>query len=150
MNSNDSPRPRLVCDTNVIVGALFSRRRHSLLDYWRQGRFDLLVSAAIAAEYQTILKHFQRLQARAVSQFFNDVAARAVRVTVPGSLNLVSNDPSDNKFCDCAESAAADVLVSADRHLHAVQVHVRVAIERPRTVLRWLDDGRWPGVERQA
>jgi uncharacterized protein len=32
-------------------------------------------------------------------------------------LNLISNDPDDNKFVDCAFSANAQYLVSNDRHL---------------------------------
>ena len=34
--------------------------------------------------------------------------------------NLISEDPDDNKFVDCAVSANADYLVSHDKHLNVL------------------------------
>ena len=31
-------------------------------------------------------------------------------------LNLISEDPDDNKFCDCCFAASANYVVSNDRH----------------------------------
>lgn len=138
-----APRPRFVIDTNAIVGALFSRAPRSLLDYWREQRFDLVVTPPIEAEYRAIITRFQRLHPQAVPSFFEAVQAHALHAAEPEPLRLIRSDPEDNKFLDCAVAAEAEVLVSADHHLHDVQYKVRVVIERPGRVLRWLRERRW-------
>jgi predicted nucleic acid-binding protein len=35
--------------------------------------------------------------------------------------NLMSNDPDDNKYCDCAVSGVADYIVTEDNHFNILK-----------------------------
>jgi predicted nucleic acid-binding protein len=48
-------------------------------------------------------------------------APNAERVTVYYKWNLITSDPDDNKFIDCAISANANYIVTNDRHFNVLK-----------------------------
>ena len=50
------------------------------------------------------------------------------RVVVSQSLNVISDDPSDDRILECAVSAGADVIVSGDKHLLRLGDYGRIRI----------------------
>ncbi len=46
---------RAVLDTNVLVSIILGGVLSELIDYWDQGRFRVVVSPEILAEYATVL-----------------------------------------------------------------------------------------------
>lgn len=84
--------------------------------------FQLIASAAILEEYkQTLLyERLMRRHRRSADEVVRDVTRlRAVALLVePGTrLNVITEDPSDNKFLECAVEGEADYIVSGGRHL---------------------------------
>lgn len=118
---------RVVMDTNVIVSAFLSSSGApaQALAYLQEGRVDLLVSQPILDEYLRALGYPQ-VQARhgldnaALEQVVNDLRAVAILVEPNESLELVEQDPADNKFFECAVAGEATYIVSGDAHVRAV------------------------------
>jgi len=117
-------RLKLVLDTNILLVSISSRSPyHWLFQKLLQDEFDLVLTQDILLEYEEI-----------ISAHFNpSVAADIIRtllalpnvhqVRIFYSWNLITTDPDDNKFVDCAVSANADFLISDDHHyavLHQV------------------------------
>ena len=55
----------------------------------------------------------------------------AVLVEPTGSLDVVQDDPSDNKFIECALAAGAEYVVSGDPHLLRIGHYEEIQILRP-------------------
>ncbi len=107
----------LVIDTNCLVQMI---SRHSLYrkiwDDFLRRKFMLCVSNEILEEYQEIIERqtTSRIAENVVLLILN---SRNVSFVDPHfRLALITEDPDDNKFVDCAFAANADYLVSNDRH----------------------------------
>ena len=113
---------RLVLDTNSLIQCIARRSRYhaiwlSLLD----GRNRLCVSNEILEEYEEILE-------RKASPTFAMLAINVI-VNNPHTLfiipyyrfNLITTDPDDNKFVDCAVAGNAKFIVTEDHHYDILQ-----------------------------
>ena len=94
-------------------------------DIWeafRAGRYTLCVSTEILYEYEEILlqltgdREFTNLVLEAINN-----APNVERITPFFRINLITADPDDNKFVDCAITAGAKYIVSNDRHFNELK-----------------------------
>jgi len=114
--------PRVVIDPGVLVSALISRTGAParLLRHWLDGALDLLVSPALLSELERVLarpkfeRHFTHREAAAFVALLRE---RGVELNDPEEVKERSPDPADDYLLALAESGAADVLISGDRHL---------------------------------
>lgn len=112
----------IVCiDTNTLVCATASTHSyHTLLNAWLAGRFSWAVSTPILLEYEEI--HLRLGRAARWQKFVRllDLAEQTsgnlVRVSPSFHFHVVTVDPDDNIFTDCAIAAEADWLITDDTH----------------------------------
>ena len=102
---------RLVLDTNSLIQCIARRSRYhaiwlSLLD----GRNQLCVSNEILEEYEEILER------KASHEFAIINNPHTIFITPYYHFNLITADPDDNKFVDCAVTGNARFIVTEDRH----------------------------------
>jgi len=57
-----------------------------------------------------------------------DIQRMFERVDIAGNLRVVSADPDDGKFVECAVAAGANVIVSGDHHLLDLGKHGDISI----------------------
>ena len=108
---------RIVLDTNCLIQSISPRSRYyivwaSLVD----GRNTLCVSNEIIMEYLEIL---QRLTDHDTAETVvkTIINSRFVEFITPYyNFELITQDPDDNKFVDCAIAANARFIVTNDRH----------------------------------
>ncbi len=108
---------RIVLDTNCLIQSVSPRSSHH--EVWRsilEGKNTLCVSNEILDEYAEILtRFFGRDTAEYVLDFI--IESRHVRFFSPQyRFNLITTDPDDNKFVDCAIQANARYIVTNDHH----------------------------------
>ena len=116
---------RVVLDTNVFVSGLLSKTGlpAKMLDAWRAGQYLLITSPPIITEIKRVLET-PRIREK---YFITSVDIEELitllekdALIVPGhtdAKNAIPDDPSDEMFLACAMDAAADFIVSGDRHL---------------------------------
>lgn len=109
--------PRIVLDTNCLLMAISSRSRYHLI--WQsflQGDFTLCVSTEILEEYEEVLA--RNLNQRIAQYIMYALLERrnVQKVDVFFRFCLITSDPDDNKFTDCAIASNARYIVSEDRH----------------------------------
>ena len=112
---------RVCLDTNVLLqlfgtGVPLAPIRAALL----AGRLELALSTEILLEYEEIITRLSGpMRWQQVVSFF-EVLGRlhgtVLRVEPTFRFGVITVDPDDNKFVDCAIVAEADFVVSADRH----------------------------------
>lgn len=110
---------KIVLDTNVFVSAVFfGGVPGRILEAWRDGRLQLVLSAAILDEYQRV---GQVLSAQYFGVDLEPLLAlltvEAEIIEAPALPTPVSADPDDDKFFACASAAAVAVIISGDRDL---------------------------------
>jgi putative PIN family toxin of toxin-antitoxin system len=125
---------RVVLDTNVLVsGLLFGGTPGKLVDLWKTGRIQLLMSREMLDELLKVLAYPKLQLSEAEIQYLLYVEVlpyiEMVRVR-PGPV-VVAQDPSDDMFLHCALTAAARYIVSGDRHLLNLKTHRRIKILFP-------------------
>ena len=107
----------VVIDTNCLL-QIISRRSpyRPIWDAFIEGRYELCISNDILDEYQEILAQ-QITPTVAENVVLLMLNQSNVRLVDPHfRMQLITADPDDNKFVDCAFAAGADYLVSEDSH----------------------------------
>jgi len=86
-----------------------------IFDHLEKGTFSLCISTEILLEYEEkITEVFSRTLASLISGALL-LKSNVLRTEVYFRWNLVSNDPDDNKFVDCAIASNADYIVTNDK-----------------------------------
>lgn len=111
---------RVVLDTNILLSALITRGTppDRLYEEWRHGRFDLASAEQQLEELNRVSRRpfFQaRLKPSEVGRMINDIRRLAVMCDPLPSVT-VSPDPDDDFLLALAQAAAADYLVTGDKH----------------------------------
>ena len=108
---------RVVIDTNVVLPVIVrSSPLHLIYATIVDERLEWLISTAIYLEY---LEQVGERSSTATASLLRDTLRFTASVTaVEPSYRwrLVSGDPDDDKFVDCAVAGDADYLVTDDRH----------------------------------
>jgi putative PIN family toxin of toxin-antitoxin system len=125
---------RIILDTNVFVsGVFFGGLPARILEAWRDGRIELVLSAEILDEYQRVGRILaSQYSGVDLEPFLALVAVHAELVEAPALPQPVSADPDDDKFLACAIAAAVPMIVSGDKDLLDQAGWHSVRVLRPR------------------
>jgi putative PIN family toxin of toxin-antitoxin system len=117
----------IVClDTNTMVQALAERHPYyPILDAWVAGRITWAVSIEVLLEYEEVLTRMSgparwRKLAR-LMDLVEQTGGNLVRVMPSFRFNIITADPDDNIFTDCAVMANADYVITDDQHFPALR-----------------------------
>jgi putative PIN family toxin of toxin-antitoxin system len=107
----------VVVDTNILLVSVSSRSKyHWLYELILDGRILIALTPGILIEYEEqISKHWNSSIALDVVRSLTELSSSRF-VTVYYNLELITADPDDNKFVDCAFASNADFIVSNDNH----------------------------------
>lgn len=131
---------RTVFDTNVFVSAfLLSGRLNCLSRFLYERKFVWLLSEEIFEEYVRIASRpLYDLDQQEIETTLYQVKERAEWVRVQSSLQVIREDPEDDKFLICAVDGKANRIVSGDRHLLNLKVFRGIRIQSPSEFLKRL------------
>ena len=126
---------RVVLDTNVLVSAVISEPGSpaELLRLWEAGCFELAMSEDILSELERVI-HYPKIRPRYSLpeervQFLMALLRRhCVWSEVAVHLTAVTDDPTDDRYLECALAAGARYVVSGDSHLLALGSYQGVEI----------------------
>jgi putative PIN family toxin of toxin-antitoxin system len=113
---------KIVLDTNCLIISIQEYSRHHWLwQAFRDEKIVLCYTNEILSEYYEVLSRYYSVPFAdgVVEEILG--TANAKPVTVYYSWNLITADPDDNKFVDCAISANAKYIVSNDRHFKILE-----------------------------
>ena len=111
--------PKVVVDTNVFISAAFLKGISSvLIEKWKENKFILLFSPDIFDEYfEVIARPKFRQEEKDIRELAELLTERGVAVEPQTQLDVIKEDPNDNKFLECAIAGEANFIISGDRHL---------------------------------
>jgi putative PIN family toxin of toxin-antitoxin system len=118
---------------------LFGGALKNIIVLWKSGKFTLLVSEAIAEEYRDVLKRPKfKIERTEMDDFFVLLLDRAEFVTSTETIDVIADDPSDNKFIEAAIAGEANLIVSGDKHLLELKSFRDISIITAREFMRQL------------
>jgi uncharacterized protein len=131
---------RVVIDTNIMVSAYLGGALKVIIVSWKSGKFTLVVSDAIADEYRDVLQRpkFQ-IEQTELDDFFSLLLDKAKFVIPLETVNVVTDDASDNKFIEAAIAGKAKLIVSGDNHLLEIKSFKDIPIITARDFIKWLE-----------
>ena len=107
----------VVIDTNCLIQMMSKRSPfRPIWDAFLSQKFILCVSNDILDEYQEIIEQQTTTQIaeNVILLIMNSINVKYVDPHF--RLQLITSDPDDNKFVDCAFASGADYIVSEDSH----------------------------------
>ena len=136
----------VVLDTNVLLSSLLSSEGPpaEIIRRWEAEAFDLATSPPLLEEleralsYPKVRRYFQQPEER-IARLLKRLAAAAILVDPPSTLDVISADSSDNRVLECARVADARYIVSGDKHLLDLVEYDAIVVLRPAEFLTLLD-----------
>jgi uncharacterized protein len=129
----------VTADSNIYIsGLVFSGPPFQFLEAARAARFELSLSDALLSEIRRVLRDkflwsAPRLDALAARL---EKFTRRVQPTV--TLDIVHNDPDDNRVLECAVTAGSQYIVSGDNDLLQLGQYNSIQIVRVADFLKLL------------
>ena len=113
---------KVVIDTNVLLMSIpkFSKYR-PIFDGLIKPKYDLAISEDIFQEYIEIIGRKTTGQiAKNLGELLTQLE-NVEKTEIYFKWNLITSDPDDNKFVDCAISANVQFIVSNDNHFKVLK-----------------------------
>ncbi len=131
---------RVIIDMNIMVSAYLGGALKVIIASWKSRRFTLVVSDTIADEYREVLQRpkFQ-IEQTELDDFFSLLLDRAEFVIPLETINVVTDDPSDNKFIEATIAGKVKLIVSGDKHLLELKSFKDIPIITARDFIKWLE-----------
>ena len=116
---------KIVLDTNCLLQIIFPQSYHKeVLEALVAGRYSVCVTNEILFEYKEIIAKRTGDASFADSVIALLLSLPATELIAPYfRFNLITADPDDNKFVDCAITAGATYVVTNDRHFEELKLY---------------------------
>jgi putative PIN family toxin of toxin-antitoxin system len=115
---------KVVLDTNIAVSASINPKGPpaDIIRAWRTQTFTWVISQPLLDELRRILfsspvRGYQVWTEAELSEFLVRIAQTAELVAPEERLDIIKNDPQDNRVLEAAVEAKADYIVSGDKDL---------------------------------
>jgi len=115
---------KTVIDTNLFVSSIINKSGipAKLLQAWQDHDFLLIISDQMLEEMRRVLqyphiKNKYNLKDDDIAKVIDTIERFAVVLHDVEGVDVISEDPDDNKVLACAIAAEADFIISGDKHL---------------------------------
>jgi len=140
---------KIVVDANLFASGLIKPKSNpdKILDLIKDNQVELILSPSVIREIKRILLYpklqkYHHKTAREIDAYFEDVLMFAWIVEGEKAVNVITDDPSDNKYLACAHEGEADYIVSGDHHLLDLEFYKGIKILKAKSFLGLIKDAR--------
>lgn len=125
---------KVVIDTNVFVSSFFGGIPRKIISLWKNDEIVLCLSQGIIEEYLEVLNRLglkEKSEIENLTKLFAE-GYNAVFTAKTPNIEVVKDDPEDNKFLECAVALDCKIIVSGDKHLLELRKYIDIEILSPR------------------
>ncbi len=126
---------KVVIDINLFISSIINKSGTpaKLLQAWRDNAFLLIISEQMLEDLKRVLqyphiKNKYNLKDDEIRQVVGTIKKFAIVTPDVMELDIVKEDPDDNRVLACALGAKADCIVSGDKHLLKLDVFEDIPI----------------------
>jgi uncharacterized protein len=129
---------KVILDTNVFIsGVFYGGPPNRILNAWRDGKIQLVISHEILREYLRVGEIFADKFPSIELQPILDLVTIEAELHVAEDLSeQVCSDPDDDKFLACAIACGNKLIVSGDKHLLKVSGFQGIEILKPHEFIK--------------
>ena len=113
---------RVVLDTNVLLVSIARKSKYRpIFDSLLEGRFQAVISNEILTEYIEIIERKANVfVATNIAESITNLP-NVEKIEISYKWNLITTDPDDNKFVDCAIAGRVKYVVTDDKHFNILK-----------------------------
>ena len=133
---------KVVIDTNIFVSSFFGGVPKEIIDHWKTGKITLCLSQSIIEEYLEVLNRLglkNKDEIKNLTGLFAQGYNSIFTAKTP-TLNIVQDDPNDNKFLECAVALESKMIISGDKHLKDIGKYIDILIMSPREFVDYMEN----------
>lgn len=115
-------RFKVVIDTNVLLVSISPHSKyHWVFEELLKETYELFITNDILLEYDEIIS--SRYSGHVVINLFETLKTlpNVHHINPHFQWNLITQDPDDNKFVDCALNSGADCILTHDKHFNILK-----------------------------
>ena len=131
---------KAVLDTNVFVSGIhWSGTSEKVLRLWFLNKFRVVSSAQTVDEFVRIMISFKVPMKIEDILWWESLILEKSELVVPSKkIEIINDDPDDNKFIEVALEGKADYIVTQDKHLLKIGEFRKIKIITPEEFVRLL------------
>ena len=125
---------KVVIDTNVFISSFFGGIPREIIDYWKKGEITLCLSQEIIEEYIEVLNRLglkDKNEIQNLTKLFAEGYNSIFTAKTP-DIEVIEDDPDDNKFIECAVALDSKIIISGNNHLKNLKKYVDIEIMSPK------------------
>ncbi|MEK6621006.1 MAG: putative toxin-antitoxin system toxin component, PIN family [Planctomycetota bacterium] len=128
---------RVVLDTNVTIAAYFWKGYPRVVyDLIRDQKLVMLMNSDMEKELIRVLGYSKfGLSQKEIPPFIRNLRCCAEFVEKKTRISVVTSDPTDNIFLECATDGNADYIISGDKHLLDLVIYNGIQIIKAKEFL---------------
>ena|SRR3989344_312067 len=136
---------KITLDTNVLISATFWKgNSDKIIEKVEKKDIELILSKDIIEEFARVLK-YKEIQEKVknknleIKRTVEKIISISKIIEPAEKLEVVEEDPDDNKFLECAKSGKVDFIVSGDNHLLKLKEFEGMKIITPKEFIKTIN-----------
>ena len=125
---------KVILDTNIFVSGIFWEGNFcsQIIDKWKNRKFELINSIEILDELLKTLRNFKiQMPEDMIEEWRNLIIENSIIVEPAIKLNVIKEDPDDDKFLEAGITGNVDLIISQDKHLLKLKDYQGIKIMTP-------------------
>ncbi|MEK6590648.1 MAG: putative toxin-antitoxin system toxin component, PIN family [Nitrospinota bacterium] len=121
---------KVVIDTNIFVSSFFGGNPRKIIDLWKNEKITLCLSNAILDEYVDVLYRIGMKNESEIKELLSlfSKGFNLLFTTKTPKINIVKNDPDDDKFIECAAALKANAVITGDKKVLSIKEYTGIRI----------------------
>ena len=121
---------RVVIDTNIFISSFFGGNPRKIIDLWKNEKITLCLSNAIIDEYIDVLHRIGMKDEDELDELLSlfSKGFSILFTTKTPKINIIKDDPADDKFIECAVALKANAVITGDAAVLAIKEYMGIKI----------------------
>ena len=142
---------KAVIDVNLFISGMISKKGNpaKLLQLWRDRAFIVVISEQMVEELVRVLRYPRirnkyNLKDEDIELAVGTIRRFAIVLADAIKIDVIKDDPDDNKVLACALAVKADYIVSGDNHLLDLGIFENIPIVTVKDFINNIESGPGP------
>ena len=125
---------KVTIDTNVFTASFFGGIPREIINLWKDGKIVICLSQNIIEEYLGVLNRLglkNQEEIHNLTKLFAEGYNSIFTAKTP-KIEIVENDPDDNKFIECAVALDSKIIVLGGKHLKEIKKYIDIDMLSPK------------------
>ena len=134
----------ITADTNILISATIAKgNEYRILLLAKKGKIHLSISPQILKEFKGVISRPRfGFSSEQVDRVLKQIIHISHLVLPTLNLNVIKDDPDDDRILECALAANSDYIISGDKHLLTLKEFKGIKIIRSFHLLETLQGSK--------